>query len=134
MEQTLQLSLPNHPSAIESSSAAVGRFLDPHGLSARTLHRADVIVEELVSNLVRHAQGVSAIFVAAAVRDGEVEISVEDNGAPFNPFERAEPDPFTTIEEAELGGLGIMLVSRFSSSAGYERIGGRNRVTVRVAN
>ena len=134
MEPKLQLRLPNDPSAIEDSSAAVGRFLDPHGLSARTLHRADVIVEELVSNLVRHGEGVRAIFLPASVREGEVELVVEDDGEPFNPFERPKPAPFTTLEDAELGGLGILLVSRFSSSAEYQRAGDRNRVTVRVAN
>ena len=119
-EPVLELRFSNSPSAIEDSCAAVVRFLEPFGLSARTLHRAEVILEELVSNLVRHGEGVRELRVIAA--------------APFNPFDHPEPQPFTRLEDAELGGLGILLVTRFSSATSYERIGDRNRITVSVAN
>ena len=133
-EPVLELRFSNSPSAIEDSCAAVVRFLEPFGLSARTLHRAEVILEELVSNLVRHGEGVRELRVIAAVRDGVVGLVVEDDGAPFNPFDHPEPQPFTRLQDAELGGLGILLVTRFSSATSYERIGDRNRITVSVAN
>ena len=133
-EPVLELRFSNSPSAIEDSCAAVVRFLEPFGLSARTLHRAEVILEELVSNLVRHGEDVRELRVTAAVRDGVVGLVVEDDGAAFNPFDHPEPEPFTRLEDAELGGLGILLVTRFSSATSYERIGDRNRITVSVAN
>lgn len=130
----LSLRFPNEPSAIEDSCAAVVAFLQPLGLSKRTLHRAEVIVEELVSNLVRHGNGVGVLDVKAAFHDDKIRLVIEDDGEPFNPFDRPDPRPFTSLEEAELGGLGILLVRRFSTSCDYERVGNRNRVTVGVAS
>ena len=130
----LSLRFPNQPSGIEDSCAAVVQFLQPLGLPARTLHRAEVIVEELVSNLVRHGNGVGVLDVSAAFRDGQVKLVIEDDGEAFNPFDRPDPRPFTSLEDAELGGLGILLVRRFSASADYQRVGERNRVTVSVAS
>jgi hypothetical protein len=49
-----------------------------------------------------------------------------------------EPPSYTSLAEAPLGGLGIPLVRRLTSSARYDRIGSgteaRNRISVRIKN
>ena len=129
----LLLRFPSDPSAVDDSCAAVLAYLRPFGLDDRTLHRTEVILEELVSNVVRHSNAQS-MTIGAQMRDGLVELSVEDDGKPFDPFAMPEPKPFTSLEHAELGGRGIMLVRKFSASTHYERNGANNRVTVSVAN
>ena len=44
---------------------------------------------------------------------------LQDNGVPFNPFALAEPDTDLTIEERELGGLGIFLVRALAQTFSY---------------
>ena len=137
-EPKLVARLPNGPAAIEQSRVAVTRFLEPFGIFARTQNRVEIVLEELVSNLVRHGKGVTLITVAAGYRGGVVDLVLEDDGVQFDPFGVAEPAPFTTLSEAPLGGLGIPLVRKLTSSARYERLGAgdhaRNRVTVRIPN
>ena len=130
--------LPNRPSAIEQSRLAVVGFLEPFGIFARTMNRVEVVLEELVSNLVRHGKDVKLVTVAAGYRGGVVDLVVEDDGDAFDPFAIPEPDPPSTLAEAPLGGLGIPLVRRLSASARYDRVGSgadaRNRVSVRITN
>src|SRR5689334_2195839 len=115
--------LPNRPSAIEQSRLAVVGFLEPFGIFARTMNRVEVVLEELVSNLVRHGKEVNVVTVAAGYRAGIVDIVVEDDGVEFNPFAVAEPEQPLSLAEAPLGGLGIPLVRRLSASARYDRVG-----------
>lgn len=137
-EPKIVVRLANGPAAIEQSRVAVVRFLEPLGIFARTMNRVEVVLEELVSNLVRHGKDVSLMTVAAAYSGGVVDLVVEDDGAAFNPFTVPEPKPMETLAGAPLGGLGIPLVRRLSASARYDRVGSgsdaRNRVSVRIRN
>ncbi len=137
-EPKLIARMANGPAAIQQSRLAVIRFLEPLGVLARTMNRVEVVLEELISNLVRHGKDVNVVTVAAGYRAGMVDLIVEDDGAAFDPFAYPEPEPFTNLPEAPLGGLGIPLVRRLTSSARYDRVGSgsaaRNRVSVRIKN
>jgi len=137
-EPKLVARLANGPAAIQQSRLAVLRFLEPFGIFARTMNRVEVVLEELVSNLMRHGKGVNVVTVAAGYSGGVVDLIVEDDGAEFDPFAHPEPEPFTNLADAPLGGLGIPLVRRLTSSARYDRVGSgseaRNRVRVRIKN
>ena len=127
-------------SAVETGRLAILDHLAPLALDDRVINRIEVIFEELVGNLVRHG-AVDSITLDILTRPDEIEFAVEDEGAEFNPLELTTPARFTTLEEAELGGLGIPLVRRLSRSVRYQRIDpedddrevGRNRVVVTVA-
>lgn len=129
----LSLSLPKTIEAVETGRQATLAYLAPFALGDDAIHRIEVILEEMVSNVVRHAEEAESILLEVACRDQTVEISVEDDGAPFNPLERAAPAPFSTLEDATLGGLGIPLIKQLSQSVRYERIGTSNRLSVIVS-
>ena len=137
-EPTLVLNFANEPAIIEESRLAVGAFLEPHGISARTLNRVEVVLEELLSNLIRHGEDVTAIQVAAGYREGALDLVVEDDGVEFDPLGKPDPDPFTSLAEAPLGGLGIALVRRLTCASRYDRVGSGadafNRVSVSITN
>ncbi len=44
-----------------------------------------------------------------------------DNGRPFNPFGTAPPDVALSIEQREIGGLGIHLVRQMMDEVSYHR-------------
>jgi len=137
-ELRLVARLTNGPAAVEQSRAAVARHLEPFGIFGRTMNRVEVVLEELVSNLVRHGKDVKLVTVAAGYRGGVVDLVIEDDGAAFDPLAAPQPEPFTTLAEAQLGGLGIHLIRELTSSANYDRVGSgadaRNRVSVRIKN
>jgi anti-sigma regulatory factor (Ser/Thr protein kinase) len=131
----LRLTLAAAMSAVETGRRAILDHLAPLALDERVINRIEVIFEELVGNLVRHG-AVDSIALEIGARVGEIELVFEDAGPEFNPLELTTPSRFTTLEEAEVGGLGIPLVRRLSRSLRYERVEEEpalNRVVVTIA-
>jgi anti-sigma regulatory factor (Ser/Thr protein kinase) len=137
-EPTLVLNLENQPAVIEDSRVAIAAFLEPFGIVDRTMNRVEVVLEELLSNLIRHGHDVNSIMVETGYRGGSIDLVVEDDGDAFDPLAKPDPDPFTSLAEAPLGGLGIALVRRLTCAARYDRVGSgaaaRNRVSVSITN
>ena len=95
--------------------------------------RLQVALDEVVANVVSHgspAGGEGALDVWFR-RDGAVvEITVADDGQPFNPLERPAPDLGRPLEAMQPGGLGIALVRVLMDEVRYVR-DGRNWLTLR---
>ena len=60
--------------------------------------------------------------------EGQFEITLWDAGPPFNPLDHAPPPAVTDLAEVRIGGLGIDLVRKFTSTVGYARVGAWNRL------
>lgn len=121
----LHLVLNNTIDAIEDGRVEFRRHLAPLGLDPLVINRLEVVFEELVSNVVRHGfmpHSDQSIAVAVSARPGSIEFVFEDDGSPFNLLEAPTPEPFTSLETAKLGGLGILLVRKMSSHVGYEAV------------
>ena len=107
-------------------------FLPGSSLDERARIKAVIIVEELVSNVLRHGgngRDVSLTMVLDDVEDG-VALDLEDDGAPFDPTSATEfdgPDPRTG------GGIGLAIVRTWGEDISYTRAGERNvlRLTIR---
>ncbi len=55
-------------------------------------------------------------------------MTVADDGKPFNPFLLAAPDTGQSVEEREVGGLGVHLVRNVMDEVSYHRRTDRNVV------
>ena len=84
--------------------------------------------EEIFINIASYAypEGSGSVEVGCEVSDGEIFIIMKDNGVPFNPFDREEPDISVAIETRKVGGLGIFIAKRMVDSLCYERESGKN--------
>lgn len=124
------------PVAIESVEAArlgLERYLGAFEIGERYLNRIEVVLEEVVSNVVRHGHGADRIALRAECSDGLLHLTVGDNGSAFDPLAAAAPAPFTTLDEATVGGLGIPLIKRLTQSARYVRDGDFNQLQLAFA-
>lgn len=127
------ITLPRCEASVEDGRAALLAWLAPLALDAKVLNRVEVVLEELVSNVVRHSTEADRVSILAESSDETLSLAVEDNGAPFNPLEAADHGGFSSLDDAQLGGLGIPLIKRLSRSVQYERVGGVNRITAEIA-
>ena len=107
--------------------AAVEDFASAAGLDARGGARLAVVVEELVSNAIRHgaADGAIAIDLTLVAGDGEIAVVLQDDGIAFDPTEQRA---FTGPNPETGGGVGLALVRAWANSIGYTRANGRNRI------
>ncbi len=115
---------------------ALGALLASAAVDPRARFQAELVFEEIVTNVARHGHDDAqdhVVDVAVSVGAEDIVITFSDEGRPFNPLERAGPAAPASLAEAEIGGLGIMLVRKAARDVSYERIDGRNRLTVLIA-
>ena len=100
------------------------------------MFKLELVLEETLMNLVWHAfkDGGRHLFdVTVQVQSDAVSLCFEDDGVPFDPLGVAPPNLPTSIDQATPGGLGLMLVRKTARSVAYERVDGRNRLTIGIA-
>ena len=90
--------------------------------------RLAIVVEELVVNLVEHAEGATAIWLALEPVEAGVRVVLVDDAASFDPRTAATEGP----NEQRGGGAGLAMVRAWSRILGYTREGDRNRLELIV--
>lgn len=129
MIDQFELTLRNQQSEVSRLQDQLESFARKHGLPARVLHDVQLALEEHLANILSHAYEDALehlINVCAQLSATELRIRVEDDGRPFNPLDRPEPDLSQPIEERPIGGLGIHMMRKSVDGMEYRREGGRN--------
>jgi len=114
--------------------AELDRWAAELGVGDDVRRRLLLAWDELASNVVRYATGATEIRIGIRPRAaGGVELVLEDDGMPFDPLRRGEPETGTPLEQREPGGLGIHLVRTLFDRVEYSRRGRRNRIAIVLA-
>jgi anti-sigma regulatory factor (Ser/Thr protein kinase) len=61
----------------------------------------------------------------------EITLIFEDEGIPYNPLEKPDPDITLPPEERPLGGLGIFMVKEMAKDIAYQRVDNKNILTIK---
>ena len=99
----------------------------------RSLH-LQLAVEEAVANICSYAYEVppGEVGIRVCREDGGVRVVVSDNGVPFDPLAMDDPDIRAELENRNVGGLGVFLLRRVLDEVHYNRVDGRNILSLRV--
>jgi serine/threonine-protein kinase RsbW len=119
----------------EQASAEARDALDACGVSGRARHNAELVFEEVVSNVIRHGHA-AEISLSLDCEPGAqaIVLTFEDGGPPFDPLGHPQRPLPKSLEEAPLGGLGLLMVRKASTNLQYERTSDeKNRLTVTIA-
>jgi len=96
--------------------------------------RIALVAEELFTNSVKHGYGGDSamrVWLTLQPQDGACRLVYEDAAPAYDPFsDLANPDLETPVDGRAVGGLGVLLVARFSRSHEYTRAGDRNRISL----
>ena len=133
---SLRLRPVNGSAALEALRLAVLEFLAPLSPSARAVYAIELVLEEVLTNQFKYAHADAAAppsELPVRVEPDEVVLYFEDSGIAFDPLQADPPRPPKSIDDAPVGGLGLVLVRSFAKSATYERRDGRNCLTIGVA-
>lgn len=131
---TLRDDLPSLARAQES----LRDWLALQPLSPAARNRVEVVFEELATNVILHGhpggqRGEHSIHASLRLRPQAVELTMQDDGLAFDPRGRAGQPLSGPLEEAQIGGLGLLLVQRMTSGVDYMRTPeGWNRIKVDV--
>lgn len=116
----------------ESAAAALRALLDQRGIDGMARYNTELAFEEIALNIIRHGSPRGEV-TTTVVFGPEIVMTFDDDGLPFDPT--AAPDPVlpSSIEEAKVGGLGLLLVKQFSSRMTYRRTPeARNQLTLAI--
>ena len=127
---------PSRAEAWRAVRGFVEGFCGEAGVARETCLRANLVIEELFVNTVKHGQrggGEAPVWITLALRGDRVAVQYEDNAPPFNPFGRAPDElrvapPHGRVE----GGLGVILANALAASADYAYLFGRNRIRFEI--
>ena len=122
---------PATPESLPATAEYLESALAENGVPQPLQAKLAVIRDELVSNIVRHS-GATAFGLDVEI-GGEppaVRLTLSDDGEPYNPLSRPDPDVTIPAERRPQGGLGIMVVKNLADSVSYERAHGRNVLAV----
>lgn len=128
------ISLKNQLDEIQKLVAAIEDYGAKHDLSARIVHVFTLALDELITNIISYGyddQGEHRINVRFILQGSELAAELEDDGKPFNPLDRPAPDVDLSIEDREIGGLGIHFVRELMDKVEYRRENDRNILTLR---
>ena len=94
--------------------------------------RALLACDEALTNIVRYS-GAKALMFSCQKQGEELLVSFLDDGIPFDPLARDNPDTESSLEEREIGGLGIFIVKQLSEVVEYSRVDDKNHLIVIVS-
>lgn len=127
--------------AVEAKTENVDRViefineeLDKLGCLSKIKIELNVAVDELFANIANYAykSGIGKVKIRVEVKDDPKAIVVTfiDNGVPFNPLNKADPNVALSAEERDIGGLGIYIVKKTMDKVEYEYKDNQNILTI----
>lgn len=117
--------------AIDSELPNVTAFLEEtleEVCSMKSLMQIMVSLEEMFINVAHYAypNQEGSVAVSIDISDGIVAVTLEDEGIPFNPLEKTDPDITLPADERDAGGLGILMVKKTMDELSYEYRNNKN--------
>lgn len=127
------ITIGNELTDIELVIEKIMEFSSANEMSGKISNPVCMALDELLANIIsygyvdkaRHEIGIKVSLIHDAV-----VIVITDDGLPFNPLTREEPDTKLSIEERGIGGLGIHLVKNVMDESYYKRHVDRNVITI----
>jgi len=103
------------------------------GISPAHTTSINLVLEEALTNVIFYAfeKGVeSEILIDLKMEGALTTIIITDEGRPYDPTQKNDPDINLSAEDRPIGGLGIFLIKQIMDEISYERIGSKNQFTM----
>ncbi len=111
-----ELTIEATPENVDRAIEFVDEMLAEYGCRMKEQMAIDVAVDELFANIAHYAYnpetGYATVQVDVIQEPMSVEITFVDNGKPYDPLAKVDPDTTQSIENREIGGMGILIVKK----------------------
>ncbi len=129
-----EITIKNHLSELVHVNQFVEEIGEELGLGMELLMDLNLVMEEMVVNVISYAypEGTEADIELLAESDGkELTFVLSDHGKAFDPTLSEPGDMDVNPAERELGGMGIYIVKNSMNEVTYQRLEGRNLLTMK---
>ena len=118
----------------KKNAAFVEEIGEELGLDMEMQMNLNLVMEEMVSNVIFYAypEGAEATIELKAESDGkELTFVLSDRGREFDPTLKDDLDVNSNPAERDLGGMGIYIVKNIMNQVSYQRLEGKNLLTMK---
>ncbi|MBI4651633.1 ATP-binding protein [Candidatus Desantisbacteria bacterium] len=102
------------------------------GFDDAALNQIHLASEEVLINIINYAypDKPGDIEISYEIENGQIIIEISDSGLPFDPLKKPDPDITLSLEERDIGGLGIFLTKKIMNEVIYRRENNKNILTM----
>lgn len=112
----------------------VENFMQKNAVSTNDMMMLDIAIEEIFVNVASYAyapnHGMVTLEVGILQNPKAMQVIFTDQGIPYNPLDKEDPDVNLKLEEREIGGLGIYMVKQSMDAVRYAYKDNRNILTI----
>ena len=128
------ITLTNDIQQVPQLADFVDMVCEEVGMDMAVAIQMNLAMEEAVVNVMSYAypaDTVGDVTIEAVTIADQLQCTITDCGTPFDPTAKEDVDTTLSAEDRPIGGLGIHLVRQLMDSITYERIDGKNVLTLR---
>lgn len=125
--------LANDISEIARLNEFVEEIVNDFSLSPEVIFNLNLVLEEAVVNIINYAypkEEHEKIYLSAKLHNDSIILVLTDTGKEFDPTMVPDTDITLSADERPIGGLGIFLIRQIMNEVKYERIDGKNVLTL----
>ena len=129
-----KLIIKNHVGELERVNKFIEEIGVELGLDMELQMNLNLVMEEMVSNVIFYAypEGKTADIELVAESNGkELTFMLSDQGKEFDPTAKEDADPDVNPMDREIGGMGIFIVKNIMNQVTYQRLEGKNLLTMK---
>ena len=129
------LTVPSSLAFLPMVQAFVREYAREAGFPTGELGRLDLVMEEAATNVIDGAFGgdeAGSFDVVCERVPAGIQITVHDEGLPWDPSLAPEYDPEASLDSQSGAGLGSFLIQRFADAVEFHNLGSRGKETVLV--
>lgn len=94
----------------------------------------NLVLEEAVTNIIFYAytdDQQHEIVILVELNNKQLLLQITDDGQPFDPTKKEKPDTSLSVEDRQIGGLGIFLIQQIMDQVEYKRNNNKNIFTLK---
>ena len=121
---------------LEIARLQARQFLENNAVDEHALAAVELVLEEAITNTLRYGyldKAMHSIDIDLQIDLDEVQVLIVDDAQAFDPLEvdvHLLPD---SLDDAQVGGLGLLMIRNTASRMSYERREGHNRFSLTIA-
>ncbi|MBN2263954.1 MAG: ATP-binding protein [Prolixibacteraceae bacterium] len=127
------LSVENKIEELPALTAMLEQLADEWDLNPGLAMNLNLVIEEAITNVVFYAYDDKLphlIDIDFELDGNELVIVISDDGTPFDPTKKTDPDISLSVDDRQVGGLGIFLIRKIMDKVSYRRENKKNILTL----
>ena len=127
------ITLANDIAEISRLATFIEEVGEAFELTPDVIFNLNLVIEEAVVNVINYAypkEEHQSIYLSANLHEDSIVFVLTDTGKEFDPTQAPEADITLSAEERPIGGLGIFLIRQIMNEVKYQRIDGKNVLTL----